>query len=61
MRETVTRPWLLIVALVTLLAVAAACGTDSTDEDATPAAPAALGQRVETDGGSYVNITPQEL
>jgi rhodanese-related sulfurtransferase len=61
MRETMTKLWLLIVALVTLLAIAAACGSDSTDEDATPAAPAALGQRVETDGGSYVNVTPQEL
>jgi rhodanese-related sulfurtransferase len=61
MRETMTRHWLLIVPLVALLAVAAACGSAATDEDATETAPAALGQRVETEGGSYVNITPQEL
>ena len=56
-----TKRWLLIVPLVALLAVAAACGSAATDEDATQAAPAALGQRVETEGGSYVNVTPQEL
>ena len=61
MRETMTKLWPLIVALVTLLAVAAACGSDSTDGDATQDVPAALGQRVETEGGSYVNVTPQEL
>ena len=61
MRQTMTKRWLLIVPLVALLAVAAACGSAATDEDATQAAPAALGQRVETEGGSYVNVTPQEL
>ncbi len=61
MRQTMTKRWLLIVPLVVLLAVAAACGSAATDEDATQAAPAALGQRVETEGGSYVNVTPQEL
>jgi rhodanese-related sulfurtransferase len=61
MRQTMTKLWLLIVPLVALLAVAAACGSAATDEDATQAAPAALGQRVETEGGSYVNVTPQEL
>ncbi len=61
MRERMTRPWLLIVPLVALLAVAAACGSDSTDEDATGVALADLGQRVETEGGYYVNVTPQEL
>ena len=61
MHETMTKRWLLIVPLVALLAVAAACGSAATDEDATQAAPAALGQRVETEGGTYVNVTPQEL
>ena len=61
MRERMTRLWLLIVALVALLAVAAACGSDSTDEDATEVAPGTVGQRVETEGGSYVNVTPEEL
>ena len=61
MRQTMTKRWLLIVPLVALLAVAAACGSAATDEDSTQAAPAALGQRVETEGGSYVNVTPQEL
>ncbi len=61
MRQTMTKRWLLIVPLVVLLAVAAACGSAATDEDATQAAPAALGQRVETERGSYVNVTPQEL
>ncbi len=61
MRQTMTKRWLLIVPLVALLAVAAACGSAATDEDATQAAPAALGQRMETEGGSYVNVTPQEL
>ncbi len=61
MRQTMTKRWLLIVPLVALLAVAAACGSAATDEDVTGTAPAALGQRVETEGGSYVNVTPQEL
>jgi rhodanese-related sulfurtransferase len=61
MRQTMTKRWLLTVPLVALLAVAAACGSTATDEDATQAAPAALGQRVETERGSYVNVTPQEL
>jgi rhodanese-related sulfurtransferase len=56
-----TKAWPLMIALTALLAVAGACGSDSTDEDATQAGPAALGQRVETEGGFYVNITPQEL
>ena len=61
MRQTMTKRWLLTVPLVALLAVAAACGSAATDEDATQTAPAALGQRVETERGSYVNVTPQEL
>jgi rhodanese-related sulfurtransferase len=61
MRETMTKAWPLIVALAALLVMTGACGSDSTDEDATQAAPTALGQRVETEGGSYVNVTPQEL
>ncbi len=61
MRDRMTKLWLMIVPLVALLAVAAACGSDSTDEVATQATPAALGQRVETERGSYVNVTPQEL
>jgi rhodanese-related sulfurtransferase len=61
MRERMTRLWLLMVPLVALLAVTAGCGSTATDQDATGAAPAALGQRVETEGGFYVNITPQEL
>jgi len=61
MRERMTRLWLLMVALLALLAVAAACGSAGTDKGATEAAPAASGQRVETEGGSYVNIAPQEL
>jgi rhodanese-related sulfurtransferase len=61
MRKSITKLWLLIVALAALLAVAAACGSAAMDEGATGAAPSALGQRVETEGGSYVNITPQEL
>ncbi len=61
MRQTMTKRWLQIVPLVALLAVAAACGSAATDEDATQAPLAALGQRVETEGGSYVNVTPQEL
>lgn len=61
MDERMTKLWLLIVPLAALLAVVAACGSAATDEDATEAAPTALGQRVETEGGSYVNVTPQEL
>jgi rhodanese-related sulfurtransferase len=61
MSKTMTRLWLVTVALTGLLTVAAACGSDGTNGDATQAAPAPLGQRVESDGGSYVNITPQEL
>lgn len=61
MHQRMTRLWLLVVALAALLAVAAACGSDSTDGGGTQASPAALGQRVEADGGYYVNITPEEL
>ncbi len=61
MREMTTRLWLLAVALVALLAVAAACGSGGTNELGTAPSPTALGQRVQTDGGSYVNITPEEL
>lgn len=61
MRERMTKLWLLVVPLVALLATAAACGSTATDEDATGTAPAALGQRVETADGFYVNVTPEEL
>jgi rhodanese-related sulfurtransferase len=61
MRETRTKHWLLMAALIALLSLAGACGSDNTDGGATQAAPDAVGQRVEADGGSYVNITPQEL
>ena len=61
MSKTMTRFWLVTVALTGLLTVAAACGSDGTNGDATQGPPATLGQRVETDGGFYVNITPQEL
>jgi rhodanese-related sulfurtransferase len=61
MRETRTKHWLLMAALIALLSLAGACGSDNADGGATQAAPDAVGQRVEADGGSYVNITPQEL
>jgi rhodanese-related sulfurtransferase len=61
MHERMTRLWFLIVPLIGLLAAAVACGSAETDQDVTGTSPAALGQRVEIDGGSYVSITPQEL
>lgn len=56
MLRKMTKPWLSALPLVALVAIAAACGSGE------PEAPSiTLGQRVETEGGSYVNVTPAEL
>ncbi len=57
---------LVVAALLALAGLAAACGDD--DEVDTPEADTGteapstmLGQRMETEGGSYINVTPAEL
>ncbi len=62
MLKRMTRPWLAATSLALLLAVAAACGSDGdgTNDSATPGA-ASVGTTVEVDGGSFVDVTPQEL
>ncbi|MEE8345747.1 MAG: rhodanese-like domain-containing protein [Dehalococcoidia bacterium] len=60
-RRTI-RSWLLIPAIVVLLAVAAACGSSEPEAGTATEAPSAVvGQRVETEDGFYVNVTPAEL
>lgn len=61
MRETMTRLWLLVALLVALPALAAACSSGGTGEVTTAPAPTDLGQEVEAAGGSYMNVTPEEL
>lgn len=56
MLKKMTKPWLLAIPLVPLAAVAVACGSGSPEAPSTT-----LGQRVEAEGGSYVNVTPAEL
>lgn len=56
------KPWLLMLPLVLALSVAAACGSSQEEPEMDGgASPPAIGQRVETEGGSYIDITPQEL
>ncbi len=62
MDKRTMKPWLLIPPVALLLAAAAACGSSEPEAGtATKAPTAVVGQRVETEGGSYVNVTPQEL
>jgi phage shock protein E len=61
MRATMTKLWLLAVLLVAFPAMAAACGSGGTGELTTEPAPTVQGQRMETAGGYYMNVTPQEL
>lgn len=57
-----TKLWLLAVPLALLLAAAAACGSsEPAAGTATEAPSAVVGQRVETEDGFYVNVTPAEL
>jgi rhodanese-related sulfurtransferase len=57
-----TRLSLVATPLALLLAVAAACGSDGdvANDSATPGG-ASLGTTVEVEGGSFVDITPNEL
>jgi rhodanese-related sulfurtransferase len=60
-RRTISS-WLFIPTVALPLAVAAACGSsEPAAETATEAASAIAGQRVETEEGFYVNVTPAEL
>lgn len=62
MRRWMAKLWLLAPSLIVLLGVAAACGSSAREaENGAEAPPAGAGQRVETEGGSYVNVTPAEL
>jgi rhodanese-related sulfurtransferase len=55
-------PWLLIPSLALLLSAAAACRSSEPEAGTATKAPSAVvGQTVETEGGSYVNVTPEEL
>jgi phage shock protein E len=61
MRATMTRLWLLAVLLVALPAVAVACGSGGTGEVTAGPTATVQGERMETAGGYYMNVTPQEL
>jgi rhodanese-related sulfurtransferase len=62
MRERTFKPWLLAVSLALLLGVAAACGSADVDNETNGAEPSGgVGQRVETEDGFYVDVSPQEL
>jgi rhodanese-related sulfurtransferase len=55
---------IVLAALLALAGLAAACGDGDEGGEAetgTEAPSATLGQRMETEGGSYVNVTPAEL
>jgi phage shock protein E len=62
MLKPMIRRLLAATSLALLLVVAAACGSggDGAKDSATPGT-ASLGTRVEVDGGSFVDVTPQEL
>jgi len=52
-----TRNWLVVgLGLMAVVLTAVACGSDSEPETA-----AEVGETVQVDGGSYTNVTPQEL
>ncbi len=62
MRIRMLKPWLLAASLSLLLTAAVACGSEETkDEVVGQATTVVAGEIVETDAGSYVNVSPQEL
>ncbi|MDP2950111.1 MAG: rhodanese-like domain-containing protein [Chloroflexota bacterium] len=62
MLKRMTKLWLLVPPVVLLVAIVAACASNEPgQESATEAPSAAIGQRVETEDGSYINVTPEEL
>jgi rhodanese-related sulfurtransferase len=62
MHERMIKPWLMGASLALLLGVAAACGSADVDEETNGTEPsAAIGQRVETGDGFYVDVSPKEL
>lgn len=55
------RAWMFPLAFVMLLGLMAACGSAEVEERGDEAAPPILGQRVGTDGGVYVDVSPRKL
>jgi rhodanese-related sulfurtransferase len=61
-RDVTAKSWLPVAALALLLSIAAACGSSGPDaETDTEAAADGVGQMVEAEGGSYVDVSPRGL
>ncbi len=62
MTKRTIKLWVLSVPLALLLSAAVACGSDGAKDEVTGGSPTAVvGEVVETEAGSYINASPQEL
>lgn len=62
MRGRMLKPWLLVAAISLLLTAAVACGSEETKEEVVGQTTTVVaGEIVETDAGSYISVSPEEL